>query len=302
MARVLVTGATGFVGSHLIPALIDAGHEVRAMTRRPERYDGLGTPVAGDVEDPPTLTEPLRDVEVAFYLVHSLASKDFETIDAAAAMAFSSAAAAAGVQRIIYLGGLGENEETLSPHLRSRRQVERLLRGDSVPVTTLRAAVIVGHGGISWEITRQLVEHLPAMITPRWVSTRTQPIALPDVVRYLVGVLEHPETSGRNYDIGGPEILRYEDMLQRAATIMKQHTLPMFPVPLLTPRLSSGWLALVTDVDLETARNLVESMINEVVVVDHSIESLLPGDLIGYDDAVRLALADRERSLGPAAR
>jgi uncharacterized protein YbjT (DUF2867 family) len=302
MTTVLVTGATGFVGSHLVPALEGAGHDVRAMTRRPESYDGPGTPVGGDVEQPDTLVDALAGVEVAYYLVHSLASKDFERIDAEAAVAFGAAAAAAGVRRIIYLGGLGGEDEELSAHLRSRREVESLLAQHGVPVTTLRAAVVIGHGGISWEITRQLVDHLPAMIAPRWVSTRTQPIALDDVVRYLVGVLEHPQTAGQTYDVGGPEVLRYQDMLKRAATIMKHRALPMFSVPLLTPRLSSGWLALVTDVDLETARNLVDSMINEVVVVNHGIEEILPGELIGYDESVRMALAERDRLLGSAHR
>ena len=158
----------------------------------------------------------------------------------------------------------------------------------------LRAAVVVGHGGISWEITRQLVDHLPVMVTPRWTKTRTQPIALPDVIRYLIGVLENPDAEGRVFEIGGPEVLRYIDMLKRAAKV-KGRTLPSIDVPLLTPRLSSGWLALVTDVDFATAQNLVESMGNEVVVHDRSIEEIVPGPTIGYDESVRLALADRER-------
>ena len=165
-----------------------------------------------------------------------------------------------------------------------------------VPVTVLRAAVVVGHGGISWEITRQLVDHLPAMVTPKWVNTKTQPIALPDVVRYLVGVLDQPAAIGRIFEVGGPEVLRYVDMMRRAAQIQNGRTPPIVPVPLLTPRLSSMWLALVTDVDQSTARNLVDSMNNEVVVTDDAITRLLPGELIGYDDSVRLAIKERADS------
>jgi len=162
-----------------------------------------------------------------------------------------------------------------------------------VPITVLRAAVVVGHGGISWEITRQLVDHLPAMVTPKWVNTKTQPIALPDVVRYLVGVLDMPAAIGRIFDVGGPEVLRYVDMMRRAAQIQNGRVPPIVPVPLLTPRLSSMWLSLVTDVDQSTARNLVDSMNNEVVVTDDTITRLLPGELMTYDDAVRLALTER---------
>jgi uncharacterized protein YbjT (DUF2867 family) len=292
---VLVTGASGFVGSHLCRALADAGHHVRAMTRHPDDYDGVGEAVYGDVGEVDSVAKALDGVDAAYYLVHSLDSADFEHKDADAAVDFGGAAAAAGLDRIIYLGGLGVDDGELSAHLRSRRQVEQLLAVGGVPVTVLRAAVVVGHGGISWEITRQLVDHLPAMITPKWVKTRTQPIALPDVVRYLVGVLEPPEAKGRVFEIGGPEVLRYIDMLTRAAKVQGK-SLPHVNVPLLTPSLSSGWLALVTDVDLATARNLVDSMTNEVVVHDHSIEQLVPGLTMGYDDAVRLALEDRARA------
>ena len=264
------------------------------MTRTPEKYTGAGTPMAADVSDPDTLPAVLADVDAAYYLVHSLDSGDFVERDAQAAKAFGAAAATAGVRRIIYLGGLGADDEKLSPHLKSRRQVEELLGEGGVPVTVLRAAVVIGNGGISWEITRQLVAHLPIMVAPRWVNTRTQPIALPDVVRYLVGVLEAPEAEGKVYDVGGPEVLRYVDMLKRAAVIQNKRTLPLFIVPLLTPRLSSGWLTLVTDVDLETSRNLIDSMTNEVVVRDgNAIRKLIPGEPIGYDEAVRLALAER---------
>ncbi len=290
---VLVTGASGFVGSRLVPALLEQGHRVRAMTRHPDTYDGAGEPVYGDVADKDSLRAALDGMQAAYYLVHSLDSDDFEQRDAEAATAFGHAAADAGVEQIIYLGGLGDLDDALSAHLRSRRDVEQLLGLGGVPVTVLRAAVVVGHGGISWEITRQLVDHLPAMVTPKWVNTKTQPIALPDVVRYLVGVLDRPEAIGEVFDVGGPEVLRYVDMMRQAAKIQNGRTPPIVPVPLLTPRLSSRWLALVTDVDLSTARNLVDSMNNEVVVKNDAITRLLPGELMSYQDAVRLALQER---------
>jgi uncharacterized protein YbjT (DUF2867 family) len=297
---VLVTGASGFIGSHLCPALAEAGYDVRAMTRRPQEYRGAGHSVSGDVADPASLRAALEGADAAYYLVHSLSSADFESQDADGARNFAAAAQQAGVRQIVYLGGLGRDDEALSPHLRSRREVEHLLAEPGVPVTTLRAAVVVGHGGISWEITRQLVDHLPIMITPKWVDTRTQPIALPDVVRYLVGVLGEPRAAGRTFEIGGPDVLRYVDMLQRAAGVMGRR-LPRVRVPLLTPRLSSHWLAFVTDVDLATARNLVDSMTTEVVVRDRSIADIVPGSGLGYDDSVRLALADRATALSTPA-
>lgn len=289
---VLVAGASGFVGSHLASALVDGGHVVRAMTRHPRDYDGAGQAVHGDVAEADSLTAALADVDAAYYLVHSLDSPDFEEMDAEAARNFGRAAKAAGVRQIIYLGGLGSDDDQLSAHLRSRREVEHLLGEAGVPVTTLRAAVVVGHGGISWEMTRQLVNHLPVMLTPKWVNTRTQPVALRDVIRYLVGVLGDDRAMGRVFEIGGPDVLRYIDMLSRAAAVQGK-SLRKVTVPLLTPGLSSRWLSLVTDVDLATARNLVDSMTNEVVVHDHTIEQIVPGPAMGYDDAVRAALADR---------
>jgi uncharacterized protein YbjT (DUF2867 family) len=293
--KVLVAGASGFVGRRLCAALAETGHDVVAMTRNPAGYAGAGTPVHGDVHGPHTLAAATVGCQVAYYLVHSLGDTDFERKDADGATAFGQAGARAGLQQIIYLGGLGDDTDALSAHLRSRRAVEKLLGSAGVPVTVIRAGIIIGHGGISWELTRQLVEHLPAMITPRWVTTRTQPIAVDDVVRYLLGVLALPEAAGRVFEVGGPEVLQYATMLRRLAAI-EGRPLPILPVPLLTPRLSSLWLSLVTDVDTATGRALVDSMTNEVIVRDPSICDLIPFDPVPYDDAVRKALAERARA------
>jgi uncharacterized protein YbjT (DUF2867 family) len=295
MVKVVVAGASGFVGRRLCVALAGAGQHVVAMTRDPGRYQGAGSPVYGDVHDPASLDDALAGCEAAYYLVHSLGDRDFECKDAAAAVTFGHAAARAGVRRIIYLGGLGDDRDALSAHLRSRRLVEKLLGSAGVPVTVIRAGIIIGHGGTSWELTRQLVEHLPAMVTPRWVATRTQPIAVDDIVRYLAGVLTLREAEGRVFEVGGPEVLQYVTMLRRVAGI-EGRPLPVLPVPLLTPRLSSLWLTLITDVDTATGRALIDSMTNEVIVRDASIRDLIPFDPMPYDDAVRTALTERRQA------
>ena len=294
MSRILVTGATGFIGRRLVPALMDRGHDVRAMTRHPETYDGRGDAVRGDVGDADSLYAALEGVDIAYYLVHSLDDADFERKDAEAARAFSRAAAAREVRQIVYMGGLGDDDEDLSAHLRSRREVEGLLAEDGVPLTVLRAAIVVGHGGISWEITRQLVHNLPAMVVPKWATTRTQPIAVDDVVRYLVGVAGLDEALGKVFEIGGPDQLSYVDMLRVAAEVERGRSVPIIEVPVLTPRLSSYWLALVTDVDVTTGRNLIDSMGVEVLVTDHSIRQVVPGEPIGYEESVRRALKERD--------
>lgn len=298
---VLVTGATGFVGARLVAALAEEGHRVRAMTRRPEAYVGPGTPVAGDVADPEGLGPALVGVDAAYYLIHSLGSEDFEERDAEAARAFGAAAAAAGVRQIIYLGGLGNDDAELSPHLRSRREVESLLAEAGVPVTVLRAAIVVGHGGISWEMTRQLIDRLPVMAAPSWAATRTQPIALADVVRYLVGVLDHPQVLGRVFEVGGADVLSYEDMLKRAAVIQNNRDVPVVSVPLsggdlvtdVVARASAYALSLLTDVDADTARTLIGSMDTEVVVSDSSIDEVVLLEPLGYEEMVTLALEER---------
>ena len=294
-----MAGASGFVGQRLCVALDRADHNVVAMTRDPAGYRGTGTPVRGDVQEAATLEPAMVGCQAAYYLVHSLQDPDFEHQDATGATAFGEAAARAGLRRIVYLSGLGNDADDLSAHLRSRREVESLLGVGGVPVTVIRAGIIVGHGGTSWELTRQLVEHLPVMITPQWVATRTQPIAVDDVVTYLVGVLERPEASGRVFEVGGPDVVEYSTMLRRVAAI-ENRPLLVLPVPLLTPWLSSLWLTLVTDIDTGTGRALVDSMINEVIVRDQSIRDLIPIRPRSYDDAVRAAL--RERREGRQAR
>lgn len=292
LMRVLVTGATGFVGRRLTPLLVERGLDVRAMTRRPDDYDGPGTAVAGDVHDADSLAAALEGVEVAVYLVHSLDDDDFERKDAEAAATFGRAAAEAGTRQIVYLGGLGADDDDLSPHLRSRREVEGKLGEAGVPVTVLRAAIVVGAGGISWEITKQLVKNLPAMVVPKWVNTRTQPIAIDDVVRYLDGVVGNADARGRVLEVGGPEVLSYLEMMQQAAQVMLGRRVPIITVPVLTPSLSSHWISFVTDVDTTTAKNLIDSMATEVVVTDHAARELVPFATTPYMDAVRQALEE----------
>ena len=233
-------------------------------------------------------------VDVAVYLVHSLGDNDFEKMDAGAAQAFGLAAAASGVRQIVYMGGLGKDDEKLSAHLRSRREVEKLLGTSGVPVTVLRAAIVVGAGGISWEMTRQLVQHLPAMVVPKWADTRTQPVAIDDVVRYLAGVIGVERAFGQVYEIGGADRLTYVEMMQQAAEVINGRRVPIVTVPLLSPRLSSRWIGFVTDVDTTTASNLIDSMSTEVLQTDYSIQDIVPGEPLTYREAVTRAVAESD--------
>lgn len=304
--RVLVAGASGFIGRRLCAGLIEHGHEVRAMTRHPERYRRRGrpgSPVRADVDRPETLYPALEGCEVAYYLVHSLDRSDFVRRDATAAREFGLAAARAGVRRIIYLGGLGDEADDLSDHLRSRQEVETLLHAGGVPVTALRAGIVIGHGGASWELIRNLVERVPALAVPRWALTRTQPIALADAVRYLVEVLElDPGLDDREshvFEIGGAEVLRYVDVLSRVSAIEGRPTV-IVPVPVPSRRLAGlvagQALPLITGVDGRVVRSLLESLRNEVVVRDGRIRSLVPFEPMDYDAAVLAALGERARA------
>jgi uncharacterized protein YbjT (DUF2867 family) len=293
--RVLVAGATGFIGRALTESLTVEGHEVTALTRHAEGYSGFGTPVAGDVLDEEAMAKVLVDQDAAYYLVHSLAEADFAEKDRVAGRAFGAAARRVGVGQVIYLGGLGASADDLSEHLRSRREVESILR-EQTPTTALRAGIVVGDGGISWEILRQLVERLPVMITPRWVETRSQPIALDDALRALAGVLGRADCVGETYELGGRDPLTYRDMMLTVGRMISRRPL-IVPVPLLSPGLSSQWLRLVTDVDLRTAKALVDSLTNEVVVHDHRIEELIGYRPVTFAVAARRALDARTERL-----
>ena len=279
-----MAGATGFVGRRLLAALRDAGHEVVAGTRNPGRYQGTGEPVDLDVGDRSSVEAALDRCDAAYYLVHSMEGADFEERDRAAATAFAQAAGAAG-PRVVYLGGLGAADNP-SPHLRSRHEVGRILR-EGADTIELRAAMVIGSGGASFEIMRQLVERLPVMVCPRWVTTRCQPIALDDVVRYLVAGLDIPAGC---YDVGGPDVLTYEQMLHRFAALTGRRRV-ILKVPVLTPTLSAHWIGLVTDQPASIGRPLAEGLAAEVVAADERIRSLVPFDLLGFDEAVRLALS-----------
>lgn len=315
---ILVTGSTGYVGGRLITALLERGEHVRALARRPGKLRGRafsGHPsleiVQGDLGDPQSVAAAVEGVCVAYYLVHSMGSARrgghgdaFADVDTRHARDFARACAAAGVARIVYLGGLGRREDALSLHLRSRQETGDALRegaGGTTPVTELRAGVIVGSGSASFEIARDLAHKLPVMVTPRWVRSRVEPIAIRNVVQYLVGALDEPRTVGETLDIGGGEVLPYADLLRICAEEQGRRVV-LLPVPVLTPRLSSYWLHLVTSVDIGVARPLIEGLRNDAVCEDTRIREWIPLELLDYRTAVRLALAKGARDAATVER
>ncbi|WP_026314009.1 SDR family oxidoreductase [Actinomadura flavalba] len=296
--RCLVTGVTGYVGGRLVPELLDAGHTVRCMARHPEGvrdqpWAGRVETVRADVLDPPTLAPALADVDVAYYLVHAMGGGgDFAERDRRAARSFADAARDAGVRRVVFLGGMHDSGE-LSEHMRSRAEVAEILLGGDVPTVVLNAGVIIGSGSASFEMLRYLTERLPAMVTPKWAGSCVQPIAIRDVLRYLVGVAELPSDVSRGFDIGGPDVLTYREMMIRYAKVAGLTPRLIVPVPILSPWLSSLWVGLITPVPGAIARPLVESLTTEVVAKEHDIAAYVPDPpegLIGFEQAVELAL------------
>ncbi|TXJ77440.1 SDR family oxidoreductase [Streptomyces lavendulae] len=298
----LVTGASGYIGGRLVPELLDAGYRVRCLVRTPRKlrdhpWAGRVEIVQGDVTDPDSVARAMDGMDVAYYLVHALGTgRDFERTDRRAARVFGEQAHRAGVERLVYLGGLtpaGVPEHELSPHLRSRAEVGRILLDSGVPTAVLRAAVIIGSGSASFEMLRYLTERLPVMVTPRWVRTRIQPVAVRDVLRVLVGCATLPRDVNRAFDVGGPEVLTYLDMMQRYAAAAGLPKRMILRVPVLTPGLSSHWVGLVTPVPAAIARPLTESLRHEVVCHENDIERYVPsppGHPLGLDRALALAL------------
>ena len=290
--RVAVIGATGTIGRPLVEALSPT-HDVVGVARRPPERDGHVNWIAADATDADEICSALEGIDVVYHLVHSLGSDDFEERDRAAATAVAEGAATVGVKQIVYLGGLGEEAPELSSHLRSRAETAEILAGGTVPVTTLRAAMIVGPGSVAFETILALVERLPVMVCPRWVSVETQPVALADVLAALVGVCGEPAAYGETFDLGGPEVMTYRTMMERTARLRGKHPV-LIEVPFLTPRLSSLWLHLVTPANVSVARPLVEGLRIPTVAHDDRIWELVKTRRTTFDESVEAALRERD--------
>jgi uncharacterized protein YbjT (DUF2867 family) len=294
---VLLTGATGYIGGRLLPLLEAQGRRVRCLARRPEVLRHRVAPatelVAGDVLELPGLERAMHGVHTAYYLVHSMGSASFEEADRTAARNFGAAAKAAGVRRIIYLGGLGSDDEELSPHLRSRHEVGRILRESGVPTIEFRASIVIGSGSLSFEMIRALAERLPVMITPRWVGVMAQPIGIDDLLAYLLEALHLSQEGSRVYEIGGADQVSYAGIM-RAYARQRGLRLRMLQVPVLTPYLSSLWLGLVTPLYARVGRKLIESIIHPTVVRDDAALATFAVEPVGIEEAVRRALAGED--------
>jgi uncharacterized protein YbjT (DUF2867 family) len=299
--KVLLTGATGYIGKRLLPVLLEHGHEVVCCVRDKNRFDtstyetGLLSVIEVDFLDPASLKAIPEDIESAYYLIHSMSAKidAFEELEAQTAMNFRDRVSETGAKQVIYLGGI-VNDEKLSRHLLSRKKVEEILSEGSYHITTLRAGIILGSGSASFEIIRDLVEKLPIMIAPKWLNTRSQPIAIRNVLQYLNGVLLNEKTYGQSFDIGGPEVLTYKEMLLKFAKVRNLKRV-IISVPVMTPKLSSYWLYFVTSTSYKLAVNLVNSMKVEVVGSENDLKKWLGIELIRYEDAIKLAFDKLEQ-------
>jgi uncharacterized protein YbjT (DUF2867 family) len=289
--RIAVLGATGTIGCALVPLLAEE-HEVVAISRRPHRQSNGVRWAQADASDAASVQKAFEGVDAAYYLVHSLGSSDFADRDRLAASVVARVAESAGLRQLVYLGGLGDQSPELSRHLRSRAETAHVLASGSVPVTTVRAAMVIGAGSAAFETIVALVDRLPGMICPRWVSTPTQPIALADITAYLAAAAGHDQMLGESFDAGGPDVMTYREMIERIAMIRGKRPL-IVEVPVLTPRLSSYWLNLVTPVQASVARPLIEGLRNATVAEDDRLRRLVPWRLTPFDDAARAALAAR---------
>lgn len=295
--KALVAGATGFVGERLVSALLERGEDVVAFSRSASEYDWQPAvePREGDLGDPESIAGMCEDIDVAYYLIHSLTRDNFADRDRRYAERFQKMASAAGVDRVVYLSGISGAAEgqTLSPHLASRREVEGVLAEGTFDLTVLRAAIIIGTRSASFRIVDDLTERLPFMIVPQWVQVPCQPIAIDDVIAYLAGTLDVPDTAGETYEIGGPEVLTYAEILRRTRRQFG-HGLRIVRVPVLSPGLSARWLRLVTDVNPYLARSLVEGLRNTVIVEDERIRDLVPVDRTPFELAVARTIDETE--------
>jgi uncharacterized protein YbjT (DUF2867 family) len=297
--RILLTGSTGYIGGRLAPRLLQAGYRVRCFVREPKKLDERGWSnhpllevTSGDANNEADLIRAMTGCQAAFYLIHSMmsAGPQYRQQDQDLAQRFARCSEQSGIERIIYLGGLGETGEGLSEHLASRREVEQALGSTTVPVTVFRAAMIIGSGSASFEILRYLVERLPVMVTPKWVGTESQPIAVRNVLHYLVKCLDTPSTIGRTLDIGGRDVMSYREILQVMAKALGLRKRLIIPVPVLTPRLSSLWIHLVTPLSHRIARPLAEGLRNRVVCRDDAAVQAMPQELLSVSEAIDAAL------------